>query len=187
MNAYHLNTDESLLVKRCLGGDRTAQKALYQKYARAMYTTIVRMVADKEDAEDLLQETFVKVFTKLHTFKGESTLGAWIKRIAVNAGLNFIRSKKQLYFATLEDNLTPTVPPVNMESNDDTDLKKIHEAIKALPEGSRVVFTLFLLEGYQHKEIARILNISESTSKSQYQRARKLLQEKLNSLASIAR
>ena len=143
-----------------------------------MYNTIVRMVPDRGDAEDILQETFIKVFRKIDTFKGESTLGAWIKRIAINASLNYIRSNKNNLFQNIDDQFDlsdnsdiDTTPPV--------ELSLIQNAIKKLPEGSRVVFNLFLIEGYQHKEIAKILDISESTSKSQYQRARRLLQVKL--------
>ena len=179
MNKSTVNIDEALLVKKCLSDDKSAQKLLYQKYVRAVYSNIIRIVGNKNDAEDLLQETFIKVFSKLNTFKGESTLGAWIKRIAINVGLNHMRSKKNVFWNSIEDE-EYRLKEIKEESDDRLpNVKKVHETIKGLPDGCRVVFSLFSLEGYQHKEIAQILNISESTSKSQYQRARKLLQQRL--------
>lgn len=178
---FNLDNEEGWLVKRCMEGDRHAQYQLYNKYFKAMYNTIVRMVPQNSDAEDVLQETFVHVFQKLNTFKGESTLGAWIKRIAINSALNFIRSRSRKPFSELDETMDPSFSPEWEESEPVLSMHAIHEAVKHLPEGCRVIFSLFLLEGYQHQEIAQILNISVSTSKSQYQRARLLLQQQLKS------
>ena len=180
MNAPSLNIDEATLVRKCLAGDKITQKILYKKYVRAVYSNIIRIVGNKNDAEDLLQETFIKVFGKLHTFKGDSTLGAWIKRIAINVGLNHIRSTKNIFTTSLEDHEYRLEQGMEEKDFRSLNVRKIHDSIKELPDGCRVIFSLFMLEGYQHKEIAQILNISESTSKSQYQRARKLLQAKLS-------
>lgn len=175
----HQNSEETRLIRQSLRGDAQAQQSLYLRYVQAMYNTVIRMTSNQMDAEDVLQEGFIRVFQNLSQFKGESTLGAWIKRIIINTTLNFIRknSRRINYLdveipdrASLETDVDPTM-----------DMRQIHEAIKTLPEGCRLVFNLHLLEGYQHKEIAQILEISESTSKSQYQRARRLLQQRLSS------
>ena len=173
------HSEENALIRQSLNGDRRAQFRLYQQYVRAMYHTIIRMVANPQDAEDLTQELFVKVFKNLDSFKGESTLGAWIKRIAVNTTLNFLRSKGNMRFVETTENLNLVSFPENESETQDLDVKKIHGAIKKLPEGCRVVFNLYLMEGYRHKEIATILEISESTSKTQYRRAKKLIRENL--------
>lgn len=180
MRTYPISTEESDLVKKCLNGNPQAPGLLYKKYVKAVYSNIIRIVVDNNDAEDCLQETFIKVFSKLHTYKGESTLGAWIKRIAINVSLNHLRSKKNLFAPSSEDRVFVDPASPNETETTQLNVKRIHEEIKKLPNGCRVVFSLFMLEGYQHKEIAEILKISESTSKSQYQRARKLLQERLS-------
>jgi RNA polymerase sigma-70 factor (ECF subfamily) len=142
-----------------------------------MYNTVVRMAPSDTDAEDIVQEAFIKVFQNLSQFKGDSTLGAWIKRIVINTALNFLRRHKRINYLNTEIEDTLAQP---LEADvQETDIHRIHQAIKTLPEGCRLVFNLYLLEGYQHKEIAQILGISESTSKSQYQRARRLLQRQL--------
>jgi len=171
------NVEERTLIRRCLKGDQNAQLQLYNKYVQAMYNIVIRMHPHPMDAEDILQDSFVKVFRNLSSFSGEATLGAWIKRIVINTCLNFLRKNKRISFVQMEvgDQLEGKneewEPPVKMEA--------IHHAVKKLPEGCRVVFSLHLLEGYQHKEIAQILDISESTSKSQYHRAKRLLRKEL--------
>ena len=177
---HTLKIEDRKLIDKCLRGNQLAQYQLYDRYHRAMYSTIIRMTPRVPEAEDILQETFVKVFEKLNTFRGQSTLGAWIKRIAVNATLNYIRSKKKVNYSDLGD-FERVIPEEEDSSSPALPMEVIHEAIKKLPQGCRVVFSLFLIEGYQHKEIAQILSISESTSKSQYQRARVLLQKQLKS------
>lgn len=180
----YLSPEEKGLVKRCIRGELDAQKQLYHKYVKAMYNLVMRMVSNKMDAEDIIQESFIKVFQKMTSFKGESTLGAWIKRITINTALNHIRKNGKIEFS--EINTIPHIPETKDEYRwSNISLHKVHEAIKTLPEGSRVVFSLYLLEGYQHKEIANILGISESTSKSQYQRARKLLQKQLRKMTAV--
>ena len=171
--------NEKILIEQCLKGRLRAHKRLYDKYQQAMFNNILRIVGNTNDAEDALQETFIKVFRKLETFNGESTLGAWIKRIAINQALNVIRSRK-LPWQELENAESKFAIPPSVEQEDiQLSVTKVHHAIKTLPEGCRVVFTLYLLEGYQHQEISDILNISISTSKSQYQRAKRLLQQQL--------
>lgn len=172
-----LAPEEKILIKRSLTGDPRAQRRLYRRYVKAMYNTVIRMVPNQMDAEDILQDSFVKVFQNLKNFKGDSTLGAWIKRITINTTLNFIQRNQKISFVEL--NQKQEIAPIEPSKTDPVNVKLVHHAIKRLPEGARVIFTLHMLEGYQHQEIAQILNISESTSKSQFQRARKLLKAQL--------
>ena len=168
--------EEKTLIKRSIKGDSQAQLMLYRQYVKAMYNIVIRMVANPMDAEDIIQESFVKVFKNLDKFKWESTLGAWIKRITINTTLNYIRRHKKLQLVEVNNEFEYIVEEA-AEKEILYDIASIHYAIKQLPQGCRMVFNLYLLEGYQHKEIAQILNISESTSKSQYQRARRLLRK----------
>jgi RNA polymerase sigma-70 factor (ECF subfamily) len=165
------------IVEKCKQGNRQAQFELYQLYSKAMYNICLRMVKNELDAEDILQNSFVDVFTKLHTFQFQASIGAWIKRIVVNNCINFLK-RNRVYFEELEDR------HANVEANgyhpeDKTDAKltveRINKALFELPDGYRVVFSLYMLEGYDHKEIAEILGITEATSKSQFSRAKSKL------------
>ena len=132
------------------------------------------MVKEPLDAEDLLQNSFVDIFTKLHSFKQESTIGAWIKRIVINNCINFIK-KKRLETVALNENYDPAIQLQEEIPDTALNVNGINEALLQLPDGYRMVFTLYLMEGYDHGEIATILNITEATSKSQYSRAKKKL------------
>lgn len=136
------------------------------------------MVGNADDAQELLQQTFIKVFRKLDQFEGEGHPGGWIKRIAITTTLNHLNRRKVTY--DLEDHHA-SIPAEDCEQESRVSAAKIHEAIKTLPENARVVFTLHLLEGYRHTEIAEMLDITASTSRSQYMRAKLLLREKLTS------
>lgn len=179
INLDYANTHRDI-VERCKNGDQQAQFELYRLYSRAMFNVCLRMVKDELDAEDILQNSFVDIFTKLDTFKYQSSVGAWIKRIVVNNCINFLKRKK-IYFQELEDRHTPAEAPEN-GANDKQGLsvEAVKRALFELPDGYRVVFSLYLLEGYDHKEIGQILDISEATSKSQYSRAKKKLRDILN-------
>jgi RNA polymerase sigma factor (sigma-70 family) len=172
MDANHPHLE---LLERCRSGQRTAQFELYKLYSRAMYNTALRMVQHPHDAEDLLQSVFIEVFGKLDTFRAESSIGAWMKRITVNKCINFLKSKRlQIQELGAQHDLAPEpeqefVSPYSVE--------KIQHAIHQLPEGYRVVFSLYAVEGYDHEEIAQILDVSEATSKSQYSRAKARLRE----------
>ncbi len=176
-----ISKENQLLINKSLSGNRLAQGDIYRKYVKAMYHIAVRMVVQPSVAKDLTQDVFVKVFEELDRFRGESTLGAWIKRITINVCLNHLRRKGILQIDEWDD----SVLQVADESNDmieEIDMKVVHDAIKSLPVGSRTVLTLYLLEGYRHNEIAEILEISVSTSKTQYRRGKQLLKEKLKSI-----
>ena len=137
------------------------------------------------DAEDLLQNSFVDVFTKLDTFRFQSSIGAWIKRIVVNNCINFLK-KRRLYFEEVTDRLSQLEDSSNIAESS-LNVESVKDAMFQLPDGYRVVFSLYLLEGYDHQEIAEILNISVATSKSQYSRAkakmRSILSERMRSLS----
>ncbi len=140
-----------------------------------MYNICIRIIPNKQDAEDILQDAFIAAFRNLEGFKGESSFGAWLKRIVINHSLNFIKKQKPGFVQVDESFEIPD----NNEIEEATNPADVHHAIKELPEGARVILSLHLLEDYKHREIAEMLNISESTSKSQYLRAKSLLREKL--------
>lgn len=164
------------LIESACKGDQQSMYRLYKLYVQAMYNTCVRMVSNQYDAEDIIQESFVSAFNNLSRFRGDSSFGSWLKRIVINKSITFLRKKK--YEFTEIDNLHLVI---DEDENEMPEIEpaKVHESIKTLPEKARVVLNLYLLEGYRHKEIAEMLDISESTSKSQYQRAKHLLREKL--------
>jgi RNA polymerase sigma-70 factor (ECF subfamily) len=164
------------LIEECRMGNSKAQFMLYNQYSKAMYNLAFRILKNHEDAEDILQDVFVECFRNLNSFRFESTFGAWLKKILVNRCINQL--KKQKIDLTLCENL----PPVIYEEDEEIiyDSSKIFKGIEKLPDGYRVILTLYLLEGYDHSEISQILGISESTSKSQYSRAK----EKLRTILS---
>lgn len=167
------------LVERCIDGDRSAQYNLYRMYSSGMYNICLRMLNNNMEAEDVLQESFMDVYRKLHTYKFESTPGAWIKRIVVNNCINKLR-KKKLYIEEIEEGRY--VAEGVIEKDDiQYEVKKVKKAMSMLPDGYRAVFSLYALEGYDHQEIGQIMNISESTSKSQYSRAKKKIRELMSS------
>ena len=164
------------LIDSARKGNQQSMYRLYKLYVQAMYNTCIRMVSNQYDAEDIIQESFVKAFNNLDSFRGDSSFGSWLKRIVINQSISFLRTKKQEF--TDIDNLQ-IVTEEEEDNIPKVDPTMIHESIKALPEKARVVLNLYLLEGYRHKEIAEILDITVSTSKSQYLRAKQLLREKL--------
>jgi len=171
--------NEEQLIQACLQNDRNAQRKLYNAYAGRMLVVCARYMQNKEEAEDVLQEAFIKIFQNLSKFRGESTLGAWIKRIVINVAINHIRAQQhfqgmdnvQEYENQFSDGLTG-IEGINFQ--------ELIEMIRKLPKGCQSVFNLYAIEGYQHKEIAEMLNITEGTSKSQYARARAILQSQLS-------
>ena len=165
--------DELDLVEGCLKKDRTKQKSLYYKYCDAMYTIAYRILNDHDEANDVLQEAFIQIFMKIDQFRKESSLGAWIKRIVVHTTLKHLKDKKT--FESLESNIDELVEFIPGT----IDGKVLEKLILSLPDGYRTIFLLIEVEGYKHREVAEMLNISEGTSKSQLFYAKKLLKEKL--------
>ena len=175
--------EDDALVAGCIKGDRAMQRALYQKYAAQMMAVCLRYCRCREDAEDVLQEAFVKVFNHIEKFRKESALSYWIKRIVINTALNYHRKSVYLY---------PHLAIDDMHSlgGDDPSLANYHyrellTMLQTLPQGCQVVFNLYAIEGYKHQEIAKMLDISEGTSKSQYARARSLMKEMITKKGEV--
>ena len=167
------------LVNECRNGNRKAQFELYKLYANAMYNVALRIVNDDAEAEDVLQEAFLDAFGRIKDFRQETTFGLWLKQIVINRSINYLR-KRKLELVSLDE--------IEVADEIETDFAETTlkvEAIKAamneLPDGYRVVLTLYLFEGYDHEEIAHILKITENTSRSQYLRAKR----KLNNLLEM--
>jgi RNA polymerase sigma-70 factor (ECF subfamily) len=172
---------QTQLVEGCKRGERQAQHRLYQQYATAMYNVCRRMTKHDAEAEDILQEAFVDAFRKIDTFKGESTFGAWLKRIVINKTINHLKKNQRMTWVSVDKMDFEDHEPPQTDRDMQYKVKQVHQAIQQLPDGFRSVLSLYLLEGYDHREIAEILEISESTSKSQYNRAKKKLNQILES------
>jgi RNA polymerase sigma factor (sigma-70 family) len=167
-------TDHQQLIKDCLKGIPAAQKQLYQQFAPAMLGVCYRYTKSMQDAEDVLQDGFVRVFKFLDQYNREGELGAWIRRIMVNTTLNYLK-KNQKY----QRDLVFDKNEMHVVSQDDPEIqlnaKELAELIRQLPTGYQTIFNLYAIEGYSHVEIGQMLGISENTSRSQYMRARQLL------------
>lgn len=165
------------LIKGCINNDRLYQKHLYEKYARKMLTVCLCYTRDNYEAENILQEGFIKVFHNLTKFKPVGSFEGWIRRIIVNTATDYYRKMKRMKYIEVDiDEAGHKVSTMDIDMFATEDIVK---AIQKLPEGGRMVFTLFAIEGYSHAEIAEQLGISVGTSKSQYSRARTLLQTTL--------
>jgi RNA polymerase sigma-70 factor (ECF subfamily) len=170
-------TDKEL-IERCLKNDPKAQEFLYKRFSRRMYGICLRYARNTLEADDILQEGFIKVFTFLKDFRQEGSFEGWVRRTIVNTAINYYNSKQNEWNETSIDKVE------SYQSTAEDILDKISTAdllqlIQELPEGYRMVFNLYVIEGYHHPEIAEMLHISENTSKSQLSRARMSLQEKL--------
>jgi RNA polymerase sigma factor (sigma-70 family) len=169
---------EAQLIHACLQNDRSAQRKLYQAYAGRMLVVCSRYAQSTAEAEDILQEAFIKIFQNLDKFRGESTLGAWIKRIVVNTAINQIRL--QQHFQNMSDVQNYDNELIDNQGGiEGIHFQELISMVQKLPKGCQAVFNLFAIEGYKHTEIAEMLNITEGTSKSQYARARGILQSQL--------
>jgi RNA polymerase sigma factor (sigma-70 family) len=168
--------DENQLIEGCLKGIRASQKALYDRYCKKMMVVCLRYSKSSLEAEDILQEGFVRVFQGLEGFRQDAKLETWMTRIMVNTALNHHRKKLYLYPMVDVEEIEIGQAEISLSGLHFTQLL---EMIQELPQGCQVVFNLFAMEGYSHKEIAELLGISEGTSKSQYSRARSLLQARL--------
>jgi RNA polymerase sigma-70 factor (ECF subfamily) len=143
-----------------------------------MYNICLRMTSNKQDAEDVLQDAFFQAYVNIKKLKSIDSFGAWLKKIVINQCLKFLKSR--ILFMDI-DSVNQENENISDDDINEYSMQQINQEIQELPDGCRIIFNLFLLENYSHKEIAAMLNISESTSKSQYQRARKLLQKRLKS------
>jgi RNA polymerase sigma-70 factor (ECF subfamily) len=176
LSAEVVNIHEDLIL-RCRQGDQEAHFRLYQLYKCSMYNVGFRIVNNEEEAEDVLQEAFISAFRNLSHYRGDATFGAWLKRIVVNKAINYLK-KRQLERLPEDDKWDVR----DEEAVDDLEhfpytVEQVRKAIAGLPDGYRSVLSLYLLEGYDHGEIGEILGITESTSKSQFNRSKKKLKE----------
>jgi len=181
----HEREDIDTLLQWCLEGKQTAQMQVYNRYYKAMYNTALRIVKNSAEAEDVMQESFLNAFTKLHTFKGEVTFGAWIKRIVINNSIYHYRKQQKNNEVALDDVL------YKVEDNDGiasdhvfTELKaqKVMETMDRLKDNYRVSLTLHLVEGYDYEEISTIMNISYANCRTTISRAKESLRRKLTNV-----
>ena len=180
MGIFGGHSEEERMIRGCVKGQSQHQEALYHRFYRKMFGVCLRYAPNRETAEDILQDGFVKVFGKIESFNSKGSLEGWVRRIMVNTALEFLRKKSNFY------------PIVDIENAGNTDSgwdvvssmaeQEILALVQALPDGYRMVFNLYAIEGYSHKEIGELMNISEGTSKSQLARARKTLQEHITEL-----
>jgi RNA polymerase sigma factor (sigma-70 family) len=175
--AVKIRNLEQALIDQCKAGQTEAQRELYERYARSMYNICTRMLGNPADAKDAMQDAFIDCFRNIEKFEGQSTFGAWLRRIVVNRCITMLNKRKKLNWVSLDERLDPADLSTDAEANVEYSAEMVNNAIKKLPTKARAVFTLFCLEGYDHEEIASILNVSKGTSKSQYNRARQLLRD----------
>lgn len=169
------NISESDLIVGCLEGNRRMQEELYRRFSPRMYAVCLRYTSNAEEAQDILQEGFIKVFKKLDSFRSEGSFEGWVRRIFVNTAIEHFRRKRYLMPVTeKEEN---TIEGKYTSALDDLAEKDVMTLIQELSPGYRTVFNLYVVEGYTHKEIADMLGISEGTSKSQLSRAKVILQD----------
>lgn len=173
------------LIQSCKKGDRKAQFEVYKLYSKAMFNASFRILNDKTEAEDTIQEAFLKAFQKINSFSEDVSFGAWLKKIVVNASLDKLRKNKIEFYNIDDVNISDIEQEVNENKNNEYEVKQIKDAIQLLPDGYRIVLSLYLLEGYDHDEISKIVGISASTSRSQFARAKKKLLKIMKTRLSI--
>lgn len=179
MKVIQLYKDESKLIKRAIKNNREAQHILYELHAPKMLSVCRYYIKDVQHAEEVMLNGFFKVFSNLKSFKGEGSFEGWIRRIMVREAISFLRKQKKVEFS-VEEVETHNDYTNNIQTEIEVD--QIQQLIDALPEGYKMVFVMYAIEGYKHQEIAKMLNISLGTSKSQLFKARKMLQQKINDL-----
>ncbi|MDR2564142.1 MAG: sigma-70 family RNA polymerase sigma factor [Prevotellaceae bacterium] len=173
--------DDQLLIQGCLRGDLRAQKGLYEKYAPMMMGVCLRYAGDKELARDLMQDGFVRLFTRISTYSGSGIFAAWARKIFVNTALEHLRHDDALRFSDNIDEVA-YLQDSDMSAIEQLSANELMKCMSELPDGFRTIFNMFAIEGYSHAEIAKELNINEGTSRSQYARARLLLQKKVEAM-----
>lgn len=175
------------IIEGCIAGNRKAQKFLFDKYKALMYGVCLRYCKSKDEAEDVLMEAFMTVLSQIHSYRGEGSVDQWIRKIVVNTAINNYRKNLKHYFHLDIDNVNETEidEETNFKIEDKHSVEAIMTAIQQMPDGYRLVLNLYIVEGYKHKEIAEMLNITVGTSKSQLSKARKVIQDKLSKKESV--
>ncbi len=172
------------LIKGCIKQDPTCQRLLFEQYAGKMMTVCLRYAHDSMEAEDMMQEGFIRVFNYIEQFKFEGSFEGWIRRVVVNTALKHLQ-KKRLSFTEINDN-TQQAPRLESYAYSNLGEEELMKLISQLPDGYRTIFNLNIIEGYSHEEIAKMLDIQPSTSRSQLVKARKMLQNQILNLQKIA-
>ncbi len=177
------------IIEKCKQNDRKAQLQLYNQYCDGMFVVAKRFVKDSFEAEDIVQEAFIKAFMKLHQYKAEVTFGAWLKRIVINKSIDLLKSKKQELLEL--DEVHMKVVDTDYEDewlvDDAITIDEVKDAINRLPDKYKFVVMMFLIEGYDHQEIAEVLNISETASRTQLSRGKTKLKELLTLSQDVTR
>lgn len=176
------NFDEIQLIEQCKEGKRMAQKAIYERYAPSMLAICVRYVSDNETAKDILQDGFVKAFTSIRSFSGTESFGGWLRRIFVTTSLEYLRRNKKWKGCESIDFHLDTVQAENNDVVAKISADELLKCVAELPGRYRVIFNLFAIEGYTHSEISEMLHINENSSRSEYSRARKMLQKRIEDI-----
>lgn len=180
----NISVEDEGLIAGCVKNDRRAQRKLYEKYASRFFPLCVRYVSSREQAKDILQDGFITVFDKLHTYKGDGFFEGWMRRIFINTALMYIRRNDILKHTDEIDEVPIKVGGYeSFDVVDSLDAKQIMQMIGEMPDGFRTVFNLFVFEGFSHSEISKELGITEGSSRSQLSRGRVWLQEKINNLS----
>ncbi len=172
------------LIKGCVKQNTSYQRMLFEQYAGKFMTVCLRYANDAMEAEDMLQEGFIRIFNNIHQFKFEGSFEGWMRRIVVNVALKHLQ-KKKLQFSEIKENHAD-IPAIQAYAYNHLGEEEILKLINQLPEGYKIVFNLNVIEGYSHEEIAKLLNIQPSTSRSQLVKARKMLQQQILQLQKIA-
>ncbi|WP_235015708.1 RNA polymerase sigma factor [Aquimarina sp. AU58] len=173
---------QSELIEQCRNNDRRAQMKLYNKYCDGMYYVALRFLKDPFEAEEAMQESFIKAFTRLHQFTGDVTFGAWLKRIVINKSIDMLKAKKMNMVAINEQVMTSVEEQNDWSVSDSVTVDEVKKAIEKLPEKYKYAVMLFLIEGYDHNEISEVLDITPVSSRTLVHRGKKQLQEELKHL-----
>lgn len=174
-----MNEDD--MLRGCKANEEQAQKCLFERYSRIMTGVCMRYADSYEEAQDIVQDGFIKVFMKIEMFTGKGSLEGWIRRIMVNTSLDYLRSIKNMRFTVAVEDVQSKLS-VSQKIVGELQAEDLLRIVQSLPKGYRTVFNMYAIEGYSHKEIGKELNVSENTSKSQYSRARSILQKKLEEI-----
>lgn len=180
MKTTKKNINDEELLERCRSGNNSGYSLLYQRYSKSVFNSIFRLVNERQEAEDILQEVFLKAFSEIKSLKNADSFGGWIKRIAINQSLNFLR-KRKIHFTEIEDDKMLDVKDDELEEtlNKESRVQELQNAIAELPLQTRTIVTLFLFEEMPQEEIAKMLNLPPGTVRSYYHRAKKKIFEKL--------
>lgn len=170
---------EKQIIEACLENDRAAQKQLYEMFSGKLFAVALRYMKDRESAEDVLQDAFIKIFRYLNSFRFDSPLEAWLRKIVVNTALKALKKNANLMQSLEGDYMIDQEFHYSNAGFEKLSYQQLIDLINELPDGCRTIFNLYAIEGFKHHEIAKLLGVTEGTSKSQYSRAKSLLQEKL--------